>query len=110
LLVCQDSKYNSSLKEIAPAEKVATIKPEELRPLTSAERDMQVAQAAPRAPDVSRNERARNAMAAMRGGSQAQAANAQREQAAAASDNFFRNSGAGVNAKPITFFDDAGAG
>ena len=106
--VTQDAKYDSALKELSPAETVATVSAEEMQSITQEDKTHQTRVVLTTDRSM-RSSRAREQIAASRGQNPA-AHSGQR--AGTSEEEFFRNNGssAGLNAMPVAHFDPDGAG
>lgn len=100
--VVQDVKYESSLVEVAPAETVAQVAPEDLEGVSAIDKENKMTMGFDRS---LRRSRAQAQIEASRAGR----ANAPR---GSKGQDFFQSSAAsaGVNARPVTNFDTDGAG
>jgi len=108
LYVTQDSKYESSLQEVMPAEVVAQVSAAELTPLTEADKQNKVTFGVDRS---MRRNRVAQQIAEERA-SRPAAPTVPRSQRGQSSHEFFRTDagGAGINVKPVMNFDAEGAG
>lgn len=107
--VTQDSKYEATLKEVAPAESVAQVSPDELQSVTQEDKTHQQAVVL-NIRRASRNNVAREQIAAMRGEASVAAKKAG-PRSSQSEETFFRNgAGEGLNAMPVANFDPDGAG
>ena len=109
--VSQDAKYDSALKELAPAESVAQVTAEDLAPITQEDKTHQ-AQVVLAAPDRnSRRNRAREQMAAQRGQVLGETRRPGERPPTSEGDFFSNNAGgAGLNVMPVAHFDPESAG
>lgn len=100
LYVTQDSKYEANLEELAPVERLAEVQGVELQNMSAEEKALRMSGS------ITRRGRTRAAeqIALQRG----EAPRPKRFEEN--SDNFFRNSTAGLNAMPISGFSEDGAG
>lgn len=107
--ISQDAKYDSALKELAPAERVADVPQDELQSITQEDKTHQTSVVLS-APDRSqRRNRAREQLAAQRG--QTLNENRSTGRPPTSEDDFFRNgAGDSFNAMPVAHFDPDGAG
>lgn len=106
--VTQESKYESTLKELAPAESVAQVPAEELQSVTQEDKTHQQA-VVMNIRRASRNNLAREQIASMRGQASVEARRGPRS--SQSEETFFRNgAGEGLNAMPVANFDPDGAG
>lgn len=104
--VIQDPKYESSLQELEPAETVAVVTPEDLESISVEDKAHQTAVVMGVNRSV-RSNRAREQLAAQRGGRPTEA-----RPRGTHEDTFFSQApaAAGVNAMPVLAFDPDGAG
>jgi len=103
LYVTQESKYDTHLEEVAPAEAVRDVPDSYLRPLSSEDKTVLLGDTVPR-----RRNRAAEQIAALRGD---RATVDRTAQNAERGDQFLRStSQQGVNARPIMDFSEEGAG
>ena len=108
MYVTQDSKYESSLTEVLPAEVVANVSNEDLAPITAVDKENKVTLGVDR---TMRRSRAAEQLAEARSGRPTNNG-VPRAQRGANSQEFFRQAAgdAGVNARPVMNFDHEGAG
>jgi len=103
--VTQDSKYEASLKEIAPAEVVANVSPDDLTGISAADKAHRITMGTDRS---SRRNRAREQIAAQRGEAPIRSRQRRMYQS---EESFFNSTAAGdINVMPVMDFDPDGAG
>lgn len=109
--VTQEAKYESSLKELAPAELVANVPVEELQGISQEDKTHQTNAVLATDRSMRRN-RAREQIAAQRGQQITKGRGPDGQRPGTSEEDFFRNGAAAnsFNAMPVTHFDPESAG